>query len=426
VIRIRPPRRYRPTLEILDGRRLLSGFMVMHPAVYPLGTVGPLPSGSRLAAFDEPPPLPNYSAPTWYVTGTNMSYVLASMMAGVNSNGQGAIITHVKYTVSGALGQSDTSAQPGQVWTTSTASFQRTTGIDHDHTAQSVADDSWNWFWDETSGDHAITVDATLANGQEFVGTSDMSIFQVNPISYTVTVAPPTMGYYVDGFNWGLFNGAGSSYGGVSYVAQLGAANGAFGGFIQLVNMQASRQGRQQDTNGDYTIPYSQTVAFPAGLYALDQPKGNSTPYYRNNYSVSLTPNGPPPQMVQVGGTNNWWSWNTGPYPWDEPGISVDVPGGSTPQFITSVSYTYSFKTYVDWMNAGGGHVEIDEADWLVQASATYTGPVNPTPSQSAYWNATNWSVNGQVTGPIYTSGDQLPVWSINVDDAKYLYTTSS
>jgi hypothetical protein len=192
-------------MDVLDRRQLLSGLWFMHPTVYPLGTIGPLPAGSRLAAAGEVVHPYAYSAPTWYVSGQGMDRIVGSLIAGVDSNSQGSIITDVKYSVNGALGDTTTTTGPGQVWTTTTGSFARTTGIDHNFAGSPVSGDGWKWMWDETGGNRTIEVEATLKDGSQFVGTDDnMPVSTVQPAFFQVQVAKASMGYYTDGATWGL------------------------------------------------------------------------------------------------------------------------------------------------------------------------------------------------------------------------------
>jgi hypothetical protein len=395
--------------------------MFLHPVVYPQHTAGPLPAGSRWAAPGERLAAATYAAPSWTATGIAMDLIGGSVLVGV-STGQNNI-SAVHYSVTGV-------ALASQNWNPTTGNVTPTQGTDHTFAqGQEPSSDNWACYWDQTPGRRTITLDVTLSDGQQFTGSDDYAVFQVMAHSFDVTVAGATAGAYPTGGLWGLFNGAGTTYGGVTYVGQFLMGNEpGVGGFVQVVNMRNLRTGWRADANGNYTIPYRAATTFPPGLFALDAPKTGQTAYYpgpNGGYSVPLQPN----QITQVGSAPQWWWSMMGQQaPTDTPGMALQLPGtrmpdGSLSSYTTHVEYTYSFKTYLDWASPAGIHFAVAEADWTVSASASYQPPPGSIPTEAVYHNPANWQVSQTVTGPTISLGVQVENWTMNVDDARQKYT---
>jgi len=239
---------------------------------------------------------------------------------------------------------------------------------------------------------------------------STVSVTTVAPTAsnFQVGVSPATLGAKNGSGPFGLYNGGGKSYG-VTYQGSItmGAVNGGTGAFIQVVNVNAYLTDFAGNTQG---------VKFPSSLFALDQPKGNSSPSYGNGYSVALAANA----TTTVGGPPSFYT----PTPTDSPGASLVAPDGVTPAFKIA-SYQDTFKTYLDYQPPGGIHIEVAEADWTVNGYAQYNGPANPSPA--TFSNPSNWILAvSSVTGPNVSYGPQLVTWTMNVDDAQAQYAFSS
>jgi hypothetical protein len=351
-----------------------------------------------------------------------MDLIGGSVLVGV-STGQDNIGA-VHYSVTGG-------ALASQNWNPTSGNVTPTQGADHTFApGHEAASDNWGCYWDQNSGKRTITLDVTLADGQQFTGSDDYAVFRVMAHSFDVTVAGATAGAIPGGSLWGLANGSGTSYGGVTYVGQFHMGNEpGVGGFVQVVNMRNLRTGWEADARGNYTIPYRRAISFPPGLFALDAPKAGQTAYYpgpNGGYSVPLQPN----QITQVGSAPQWWWGMMGQQaPTDTPGMVLLLPGtrmpdGSLSSFTTHMEYTYSFKTYLDWASPAGIHFATAEADWTVSASATYTPPPGSFPTEAFYHDPANWQVSQTVTGPTTSMGVQVENWTMNVDDAKQKYTS--
>jgi hypothetical protein len=415
-----PTRRRRPTLERLESR-LQPTALFLHPAVYPQHTAGPIPAGSRLAAPGEVLAAATYAAPSWTASGVAMDLIGGAALVGV-STGQDNIST-VHYSVSGG-------ALASQAWNPTTGNVTPTRGSTHTFAqGHEVAGDNWTCYWDQNPGKRTITLNVTLSDGQQFTGSDDYNVFQIMAQSFQVTVPGATAGAYPNSTLWGIYNGAGTAYGGVTYVGTFVGTPGV-GGFVQLVNIYTLRTGTQADARGNYTVPYRAAVAMPAGMFALDAPKAGQTAYYpgpKGGYSVPLDPNG----TTQVGSAPQWWWGMMGGQqaPTDTPGMTLTLPGtrmpdGSPSSFTTHVEYRYSFKTYLDWASPAGIHFATAEADWTVSASATYTPPPGSFPTAAFYHDPANWQVSQTVTGPTTSMGIQIENWTMNVDDAKQKYAS--
>ena len=393
--------RRRPSCELLESRFALATVTaVFHPRWYPAGMVGPLPSGSAMAPPGQDTPGMGDQPPVGSWTSTAWNSIGAPVMDWVSAQGPNQLAS-VQYEIQGG-------AIASQTWTTTTSDYTRTQGITHTFSQVSgyPQTDSWNYFWDENPGTKTCTNTVTYTDGSQWVSTASVSTVAPTASDFQVSVSQAALGSSAAaGGDFGLWNGAGMAYG-VGYQASItmGQVNGGTGGFIQVVNMQGSTTDFAGNKHG---------VQFPAGLFALDQPKGNQTPYFNNNYSVGLAANA----TTTVGGTPSQYS----AVPTDTPGVSLVAADGVTPA-LQSASYTYTFKTYVDYQAPGGIHIELAEADWTVTGSASYNGPANP--SQATFSDPSNWVVTANgVTGPNVSYGPQLIKWTMNVDDAKAQYS---
>jgi hypothetical protein len=269
-----------------------------------------------------------------------------------------------------------------QTWTTTTGDYVPTQGIDHPLNPPQISD-QWNWCWNEKVEQKWVTVNATDDLGDQFsFPFGPFNTTAPTPSNYVITAAPSQIGT-VNG-QWGLLSSAGGAQG-VHYSALITMPGyGGTGGFVQLVNEQKTVQG-MLPVNGQYTQPFTRTTDFPPSLFALDVPRNDGIVYFGGSpaYWVTLAPNSP----TQVGGYQHPNGWR----PTDAPGDFIDVPNG-TRALTTSVTFTFDFKTYLDYQPLGGIHVEIAEIDWSITATAQYQGPPYPM-TQAQYQSPSNWAV---------------------------------
>jgi hypothetical protein len=307
-----------------------------------------------------PPP----QAPSVVISGGGIGYNQDGSLYGVVGGSVAVDVTpptgeelqSVTYTISGAV--------QSQNYTWFSGSTTRLSGpVVHNLTYGSG--DSLDFYWDETTGNHTITVQANYYDGAAPPVTSNVDVRQPNVQFFQDLYQPITAGSYTDSFSGivsaGLTQGNGYATPGNQFTASVDTtglpSNGTFA-IIQLTQvnrqMTANNQIYTKNSNG----------------YVLDCPfsAGYNSVTYGNYISDEIAPD---QMLVPIPNVNYTPS---AAYP-NTTGSIVDSPyqgfqfvnGGQTT--FSQISMNDNFQTYLVYQPDGGIWVALSMIQWNVSGS---------------------------------------------------------
>jgi hypothetical protein len=251
---LRSSRARRASFEILEPRQVLSTLQYSAwPVVYPFGTVGPIPTGSHVAATPQANP-PGDVGPYGGCSSLAWNSIGAAIISDIYAGGD-SVLADVKYTINGG-------GIAMQTFNTSIALYQETDGTDHNLMPNGAVSDTWNFYWNIVPGTKSVSAVVTYTDCAQWnlaIANSSVTVPAVN--NFTVTVPKAAMCNGPGGF--GLYNLP------VNYSAQVnpGPIQGSNFGFVQLAQLDwywedfnGNKMGVNFPSRRSYSEPFVQLV----------------------------------------------------------------------------------------------------------------------------------------------------------------------
>lgn len=254
--------------------------------------------------------------------------------------------------------------------------------------ATPVTSDIGNWFWNESTGSHAIQVTVTYNDpaSTTLSGTIYATVNAPSVTSTTLTGQPARAGNYLTGVpNFGLTYQQANGSSGIRFSAVIASVPSA-GDFAFVQTM----------TKIDSTVENQSTIVkvrTPAGRTYLDALPGSNSEAMGHWLSVNQ------------GGT---WpiNWNDSSNS-DSPTKSTDLRADPA-LWLYSINVNYAFDTYLVFEPSGGISVAVSRIHWELQTTATYTGPRTAPAIITAYTNPANWTVTTNHPSPWTQTGENM------------------